>query len=831
MSTQTRTPTPFRTRWKDVWAREGLHAALILLFLLNVLFFPCIWGHKSLLKSAGLCASVLPTGSWAGKPVPIRWSQTHDAAAAAWFFEPSLAFTGYEYTKERTIPLWNPYQAYGTPFAANMQSQPFYPLTILLSLHLTPRTYNLYLLTRLFIAGLFAYFFLRLFVSFVPAMAGGIAMMLAGYYILYVDMPHLSVEILMPLALYTAELLLRFPSYARFLAFTVVLFLAMIGGMPESCLLLLAFVYSYIVLRVLSDTNLRRAWIPLALRVALAGVASACLSAFLLLPFLELMRRDYDIHQPRDLAAGFVGLWHEVPDSGVLTYLFPLIYGPYHWLTNEFGVAAFFLALIAIMTAFCIRPAASDPRLRPLTFFCFAFAALLILKRYGIEPVNSVGSWPLFRYVIFPRYEEAVVSVCIAILCAIGLEKLVTREVTKGILAAALGIAFAMVPVAAILGQRRILEEMKAEAVPARIPELAFGVAVCALFGLALCLVGFGHGGLRLGIAVLAVLTLELSLNYIPDLYYIDSELPNQSQNSYLGAPYIDFLKSKCTQSQRIFARDAVLYPNWASVFQLQDVRDLDAMYYWRYLPFLRDFVTPGPSPKREELLNRFTGWDTEYPFTTPLERRLLQLSSVKYILSIQPYTGVPFKLVYDHEIKIYEYDDVLPRAAIYSQVVVANDETDALKKLADPGLDIFRTAVITGKLSSSQAGVIARMNRAAAVPVKAATIAQYRSQGVEIRADLDQPGILVLNDSGYPGWNVTVDGAKANWVSANFLFRGVLLSPGTHVVRFLYRPRTFYTGCLLALLTLIAILIPGVLKLQKRFSAKRLPLPAPLHS
>lgn len=835
MIAQTLPAIRFGKRCNAVLRRPGLHAALILLLLLNVLFFPCIWGHKSLLKSAELCASVLPTGAWAGKPVPVRWSQTHDAAAAAWFFEPSLALTGYEYKKEHTLPLWNPYQAYGTPFAANMQSQPFYPLTVLLSLDLTPRTYNLYLLARLFIAGLFAYFFLRLFVSFVPAIAGGTAMMLAGYYVLFIDMPHLSVEILTPVALYTAELLLRSPTYSRFLAFTGVLFLSIIGGMPESSVLLFAFLYPYIVLRLSSDPELRRRWVPLAVRVALASLAGACLSAFLLLPFLELMRHDYDTHQPQNIGAGFAGLWHQVPDSGVLTYWFPLIYGPYDWLSNDFGVIAFFLVLIAVMTAFRRADGNSINRLRPLTFFCFAFAVIWMLKRYGFEPINSIGRLPLFRYIVFSKYEEAVVSVCISILCAIGLERLIRSEVSKAVLLIALGTASAMVPLAAILGQGKILEQMKTEGVAARVPEIAFGVAICALFSLTLCLIGFGRGGLRLGVGILAVLVAELSLNYIPDIYYLESELPNQSQDPYLGAPYIPFLKDKCSQFERVFGRDAILYPNWASAFQLQDARDLDAMYYWKYLPFLRDFVAPGPSPKREELYNRFTGWDTQYPFTTLLERRLLQLSSAKYILSMRPYTGVPFKLVYNREIKIYEYDDVLPRAAIYFRADIARSDAEALKRLASPEFDPFEEVVVSGKISAPDAGAVAQMNQSPAKPVLAASITQYGSRTVEIHAGLDQTAILVLNDTGYPGWEVTVDGAPAKWFSANFLFRGVLLPPGSHIVRFLYRPRTFYLGSGIALIALLFLLLPAFigcrnyLRGRMRRPPKQLPYPEPL--
>ena len=57
--------------------------------------------------------------------------------------------------------------------------------------------------------GLCTYLYLRLFLPFVPALAGGIACMLSGYYILFFNMPHLSVDILVPALFLATERLLR----------------------------------------------------------------------------------------------------------------------------------------------------------------------------------------------------------------------------------------------------------------------------------------------------------------------------------------------------------------------------------------------------------------------------------------------------------------------------------------------------------------------------------------------------------------------------------------------------------------------------------------------
>jgi uncharacterized membrane protein YfhO len=78
---------------------------------------------------------------------------------------------------------------------------------------------------------------------------------------------------------------------------------------------------------------------------------------------------------------------------------------------------------------------------------------------------------------------------------------------------------------------------------------------------------------------------------------------------------------------------------------------------------------------------------------------------------------------------------------------------------------------------------------------VRAATILSYTSQEVKIDAALERPALLLLNDSDYPGWNVYVDGQRSHWITANYLFRGVPLQPGRHLVRFAYEPASFAAG------------------------------------
>jgi hypothetical protein len=299
---------------------------------------------------------------------------------------------------------------------------------------------------------------------------------------------------------------------------------------------------------------------------------------------------------------------------------------------------------------------------------------------------------------------------------------------------------------------------------------------------------------------------------------YFFNRLAYKEENPYLGSPYIDWLHSRQASFDRVFGRNSVLYPNWASAFGMFDIRSLDALYYSKYLLFVRDFLTP--SPGSDDLSDRFTGASAAYTydFSTPLERRLLQLSSVRYLLTNQPYQNVAFRKIYDHEVKIYQFDDILPRAALYFRAEVRNNEAEVYRRLADPQFDIFAKVLLDAtKLTPDDRAKISAINSGRLLPAQAATITSYEPMAVQITASLPKKGILVLNDSDYPGWTVRVDGRQSRWTTANYLFRGVLLEPGVHKVRFEYRPRSFLIGALVSAFGCCCLILASVYRAIRR--------------
>ncbi|MGC9468137.1 MAG: YfhO family protein [Anaerolineae bacterium] len=70
-----------------------------------------------------------------------------------------------------------------------------------------------------------------------------------------------------------------------------------------------------------------------------------------------------------------------------------------------------------------------------------------------------------------------------------------------------------------------------------------------------------------------------------------------------------------------------------------------------------------------------------------------------------------------------------------------------------------------------------------------------YGANRADFEVTTTTPALFVLSDLLYPGWDARVDGHPAPIHATNGLFRGVLLSPGSHRVEMRFYPSTFEFG------------------------------------
>ncbi len=97
------------------------------------------------------------------------------------------------------------------------------------------------------------------------------------------------------------------------------------------------------------------------------------------------------------------------------------------------------------------------------------------------------------------------------------------------------------------------------------------------------------------------------------------------------------------------------------------------------------------------------------------------------------------------------------------------------------------------------------------------AIVEDVSSTHVRIKVEKTKPGILVLADTYYPGWSVSVDGVSKDVIPVNIAFRGVELSEGDHQIDFEYQCKGFWWGFFISVVTFILFLI--IIRFSFRFS------------
>lgn len=240
---------------------------------------------------------------------------------------------------------------------------------------------------------------------------------------------------------------------------------------------------------------------------------------------------------------------------------------------------------------------------------------------------------------------------------------------------------------------------------------------------------------------------------------------------------------------------------------------------------------------------------------TDPWSWRLMELTSVSRLYSPEDYDGALYtdRTALDSlPGYLYELRDPLPRAYIGKAVFHANEEAvlrssiDPSRRgekpaallgdsLANPPKDLkawarraagFKLAVAsrvgpTGALravrdttsaesvtlpkkasveeADSVTHTVEEEKRASEENFGDAKILSDAGERVVIRVDPTEAGFLVLTDTPYPGWRVSVDGERRPLLRANWFFRAVPVKPGDEKVVFQYHSRPYRLGRLVS--------------------------------
>lgn len=557
---------------------------------------------------------------------------------------------------------------------ANMQSQPFSIIGLLLSIHTSLKFYDTAMILRLFLGGFFAFLYLRQYFDKHPSLMGSISFMLSGYFIFYLNMPEISVGILTPALFYSIDRLIEEKNRKYFSLLSVTVCFIIFGGMPEVSFLVLAFGSIYMLVMIatapLQSKGQKGSTFLLLFGSIFLGVM---LSAVQGLPFYEYMNSSFNLHNPL-LAQQYIGLSYDTQFlEQFLIYLLPLSLGTFgHQLISQnnininyvgyFGLTPIILGFFSVLfiinktkkvffAKFKGDELSTSAKLydkdRVSIFFFFVFL-VLILKRFGFSGVNWVGSLPFFRMIIFPKYEGPLLAFSVSVIFVYGLTEILNKNMRRVVFYSFFSVIFFLLAEYAYF----IISEIGPENKEITIfySNMLFGLSILSIFFATLTLY-FNDKIKRplVEVLLMSLLITELFFNFIFPVIYIASSLPSSRENPYKGSKYIKFIGKNKDKNTRVFGFDSVLYPDWSGVFGFQDLRDLDALYPSRYLKFVRNFILAKPDYpgyfSDSNLTDRFVGGEIGVSClrlynTKDLEYRLLALTSTELVLSMPAPTG-----------------------------------------------------------------------------------------------------------------------------------------------------------------------------------------------
>ena len=348
-----------------------------------------------------------------------------DPGGSWWQWEPAGGFLRRA-IELREWPLWDPYVAAGTPAMANLTPAFFFPpYTAMIALGGSVQLKNVYLLCLIWASAFFTFLFLRRHgLLFLSALGGAAALMVGGAVNQNIGTIMGQTASCLPLCLYVTRVFLDDPTPWKTVAVTLVYAATALASFPPILLGLFGVVALYVLVALLLEHRGAAGGRSLASsRWAVGVVLSIGLVCFYYVPVMALRA-----HTP------YVSTFYEgagletMPLAHAYQLLSPtLMGGPLVYVTspvpagdmphlNYVGMAVLLLALLA-------RPG-GDSRSTVLFYASAAGSILILLKLFGVPPVQWLGNVPILKQIHFAHYFGVHLGFLVSFLAALGVESL-----------------------------------------------------------------------------------------------------------------------------------------------------------------------------------------------------------------------------------------------------------------------------------------------------------------------------------------------------------------------------------------------------------------------
>lgn len=567
------------------WWCEGIFVLAALIVVTSVFYYEVVFLGRTLVPVHAV--GVMGTRGPYGFEAEVRSDHYRmDLGASAWAMEPWTRKVSKEYASGR-LPLWNEHQGFGAPLLANAQSGGIDLLRLPVLISGSSLAWDIYYLARVMLGGLATYLFART-IHLVGAarLFLAIAYVYSGHFLLLGNNTWVEAYFLLPVVLLGSELLIVGRTQLGFLLTSLAVCLGILVGMPEVTLfiLLLGVVYGGCRLVGLAfDAPSRQVVIRRGALLFGAWIVGLALAAPLLLTLLEFVGHS----STRASERSWLGQFHE-PLANFVVWFIPYLNGlpldkeAGNYINTYVGTTVLMLVLYSLQ----LRSVWYRWQLLPFVLV----AMLLLAKTFGMPGVNALGRLPILNVTLIQKWSAPVTGFCLALLASVGVHHLITsRGRASG---SWIFIVFSWLSFGGLVMNWEKIDTAPAMQIMASLgAAFVFATAVWLLINVRHLL----HPVLA-GLSCCCLVAVELFM-YAPRNVY------QHRYDRFVEPPYVRFLRGQQDVGLfRIFAADGVMFPNSSTVFGIDDIRSLDALYIDRYLAYIQNFINTG-------VTDRFVGY------------------------------------------------------------------------------------------------------------------------------------------------------------------------------------------------------------------------------
>ncbi len=669
------------------------------------------------------------------------------------------------------IPLWNPYLSAGVPFLANPQPALFYPPVWLVLALAQTRAVTLLWMFHLWLAGMGMFLWLRS--EEAGSFLGGVTFAFSGYFFARIYAGHIGVlmtQAWLPLILWATRRAVEGKRWTGAVLGGVPVALSLLAGHTASFYYVLLAQAAYALYLLLRREGWRDRLAGLGLLAVMDGVGLG-LAAGQLLPALQFLAASTRSGAGYEFAASYT--W---PPGYLLTLFVPRFFGEPvqigYWGDGMFEEMVLYAGLLPLLLTMALGLRLRDRRTVLLLGLAGA-GLLLAVGPFTVLHRLAYNFLPLFRAGRAPARAGFLFTFAAAALGGLSLTRL-RREPeesssallrwTRGPFPWAAGGLAVLVILAGFL-----LFALQRESNPeaGRLWHIANSTALFLLFFLLttglLHVWGAGDLSPRWGTILAVGLTLL-------DLWSFGRPLlravPLEESGYWRGVAELTEEGRVLPWGLGIFEQNGGLVLGVESVF--------------------------GYDPLELDRHHRLTTFIPDH------RARAYDLLHARYLVVGQEGDfgdggDAPRLVGHRDGAWVYERPAVLPRAWIVHRVEARRGDA-ALARLNEPDFDPRSVALVEG-----EAGC--RMGEPAGE--ESARVTRRTNNQVEVEISTSAPGLLVLSEVYYPGWQAAVDGVQSQVLPVDVALRGVCVPPGEHTLLLTFRPVSLRAGLVVSLLAL----------------------------